>query len=63
MTMDEGFKNNVTKLVQMAQKVVQMTKIEITQNCLKILIEPISSMVITNMNKDLKTTRCVNKNF
>ena len=46
-----NFKNGVTKMVQMAHKVAQVTKkIEIEWNCLKIGTEPILNVQITNMN-------------
>ena len=52
--MNKDFENIVTKLLKMAHKVahkvVQMTKIEIAQNYLKIGGKPISSVL--NMNID-----------
>ena len=44
------FKNFVSKLVQMAQKVAQMTKKLCFIDCLKVGTEPISNMLITNID-------------
>ena len=54
--MDMIFENTVTKLVQMAHKVAQMTKIHTSLNCLKVGTEPISNMLITNMDMIFENT-------
>ena len=55
MNINKDFQNIVTKVLQMAQKVVQKwykcPKIEIALNYLKISTETISDMLITNMNQ------------
>ena len=52
--MDKNFENIVTKVLQMAQNVAQMTQIQNALNSLKVGPERISNMLMTNMNKDFE---------